>query len=104
MNWRYTFDAKDTSPPTQDMPTAESNVPIVTYLLSDESTWVSGQVIFLAGDTLALMQQPQYRFAFQPQGWTFDDLKVRFRDTVGAELSPPGLGPPVYQWYNGVGR
>ena len=86
------------------MPTAESNVPIVTYLLSDESTWVSGQVIFLAGDTLALMQQPQYRFAFQPQGWTFDDLKVRFRDTVGAELSPPGLGPPVYQWYNGVGR
>jgi 3-oxoacyl-[acyl-carrier protein] reductase len=103
VRWRYAFDAKDTSPPGFDMPTAETNVPIVVYLLSDESRWVSGQVIFLSGDTLAVMQQPQYRFAFQPQGWSFVDLKLRFRDTVGAELSPPGLGAPAYQWYNGVG-
>lgn len=103
VRWRYTFDAKDTSPPVFDMPTAESNVPIVTYLLSDESRWVTGQVIFLAGDTLALMQQPQYRFAFQPQGWSFNDLKLHFRETIGADLAQPGLGHPVYRWYNGVG-
>lgn len=85
-----------------DTPEAATVTPLLVYLASNESDWVTGQVIFLAGDTLALMEQPQYRFAFQPRGWTLDDLRTQFRETIGAELSNPGQGKPGYQWYDGV--
>ena len=32
-----------------------------------------------------------------------DDLREKFRQSVGAELSNPGQGAPVYKWYDGVG-
>lgn len=86
-----------------DTPEADTVAPLAVFLASDESRWVSGQVIYLAGDTLALLEQPQYRFAFMPQGWSVEDLRRHFRETVGAQLSPPGQGVPRYQWYEGVG-
>ena len=86
-----------------DTPEAHTVAPLVVYLASDDSHWVTGQVIYLAGDTLALMDQPQYRFAYKPDGWSLKDLQANFRQSVRAQLANPGQGAPQYRWYNGVG-
>jgi hypothetical protein len=60
-------------------------------------------VIFLSGDTLALLRHPrEERFAFRPEGWSVEDLRRHFRETVGASLEMPGMGVPHYRWYSGV--
>lgn len=84
-------------------PTADTVAPLVVYLASDLSRRVSGQVIFLSGDTLALMDQPQYRFAFRPQGWSARDVAEALGTTLRPFLAPPGQGEPAYRWRDGVG-
>ena len=42
------------------------------------------------------------RFAFRPEGWSFEDLTLHFRETVGATLEMPGMDVPHYRWYDGV--
>ena len=74
-----------------------------SHLLGDDCRWVNGQVIFLSGDTLALLRHPrEERFAFRPEGWTLDDLKLYFRESVGAQLETPGMVAQRYPWYDGV--
>ncbi len=85
-------------------PTADTVAPLVVYLASDSSRSVTGQVIFLSGDTLALMDQPQYRFAFKPEGWSTEDLQARFQEIMGPHLAQPGQGEPRYRWHGGVGE
>ena len=76
---------------------------IVLYLLSDASHQVTGQVVFLSGDTLALLRHPREdRFAFSPEGWSYEALVRHFRQTIGASLEMPGMGVPRYRWYEGV--
>ncbi len=85
------------------VPAAETVAPLVVYLASDDSNWVTGQVIFLSGDTLALLAHPrEHKFAFKPDGWSLGDLKLYFRETIGATLEMPGCGVPTYRWYDGV--
>lgn len=92
---QYTWDAP--------VPAASTVAPLVLYLLSDASRAVTGQVIFLSGDTLALMRHPrEERFAFAPEGWSYEALVRHFPDTVGAQLEMPGMGVPRYRWYDGV--
>ena len=103
MRWHWDFSVERMGW-TEPVPAAASVAPLVVYLLCDESAWVSGQVIFLSGDTLALLRHPrEERFAFRPEGWSLDDLRLHFRETVGAALEMPGLGEPRYPWYDGVG-
>jgi NAD(P)-dependent dehydrogenase (short-subunit alcohol dehydrogenase family) len=88
---------------TAPVPAAETVAPLVVYLLSDDSVWVNGQVIFLSGDTLALLRHPrEERFAFRPEGWSLQDLRLYFRETVGAQLEMPGMDVPRYRWYGGL--
>lgn len=103
MKWHWDFDPER---PGWDepVPAAASVAPLAVYLMSDETDWVTGQVLFLSGDTLALLRHPrEERFAFRPEGWTLDALRAHFRDTVGAELEMPGMLPNRYRWYGGVG-
>ena len=104
MKWHWEFDPE--SPGWDEpVPAAATVAPLVVYLMSDETDWVTGQVIFLSGDTLALLRHPrEERFAFRPEGWTLEDLRAHFRETVGAELEMPGMAPNHYRWYGGVRR
>jgi 3-oxoacyl-[acyl-carrier protein] reductase len=103
MRWHWDFSV-DKVGWSEPVPAAASVAPLVVYLVCDDSAWISGQVIFLSGDTLALLRHPrEERFAFRPEGWSLDDLRLHFRETVGAQLETPGLGAPRYPWYDGVG-
>lgn len=100
-HWDFSIDRPGWSEP---VPAADSVAPLVVYLLCDDSRWVTGQAIFLSGDTLALLRHPrEERFAFRPEGWSLDDLRRHFRETVGASLEMPGMDVPHYPWYDGVG-
>jgi NAD(P)-dependent dehydrogenase (short-subunit alcohol dehydrogenase family) len=86
-------------------PTPESVAPLVVYLASDASNWISGQAIFLAGDSLALIRRPmEERFAFMPEGWSVDDLEQHFRHCFGTAMEQPSMGASKYRWHDGVGK
>lgn len=85
-------------------PTPGSVAPLVVYLASDASNWVSGQALFLAGDSLALIRHPmEHRFAFQPEGWSVDDLDRHFRHSLGPAMEHPSMQASPYRWHGGVG-
>lgn len=102
MQWHWEFDV-DNPGWSGPVPAAESVAPLAVYLMCDETDWVTGQVLFLSGDTLALLRHPrEERFAFRPEGWSLEDLRTHFRETVGDALEMPGMGPNRYRWYDGV--
>ena len=80
----------------------EQVAPLAVYLASDEAYWISGQVVALGGQFLALIaHQKEAKVAIKPGGWSVDDLQRLFRSTVGTQLEPCGR-QPYYQWYEGV--
>ena len=84
-------------------PPPESVAPLVVYLASDASRWVSGQVIFLSGDSLALVRHPmEDRFAFQPQGWSADEIDRSLRAGLGPAFEAPSMAGGPYRWYDGI--
>ncbi|MCH2172011.1 SDR family oxidoreductase [Myxococcota bacterium] len=104
MRWHWDFSVERVGW-SEPVPSANSVAPLAVYLLSDHAEWITGQVVFLSGDTLALLDHPrEKRFAFRPEGWSLEDLCLHFRDTIGANLEMPGMDVPIYPWRNGVGR
>lgn len=86
-------------------PTPESVAPMVVYLASNASDWVSGQAFFLAGDSLALIDRPaEARFAFRPEGWSVDDLEHHVRHVLGPGMAHPSMQAAPYAWHAGVGK
>ena len=86
-------------------PSPESVAPLVVFLASDASDWISGQAMFLAGDSLALIRHPKEdRFAFSPEGWSVDDLDRHFHDCFATALERPSMQATPYAWHEGVGH
>jgi 3-oxoacyl-[acyl-carrier protein] reductase len=86
-----------------ETPPPESVAPLVVYLASDASDWVSGQIIFLAGDSLALVRHPlEDRFAFRAEGWDVDSLERHFRDSFATAVEQPSMVAGAYRWFDGV--
>jgi hypothetical protein len=87
-----------------ETPTPESVAPLIVFLASDASDWISGQAIFLAGDSLALIRHPmEDRFAFMPDGWTVDALERHFRNSMSSAMEHPSMQAAPYAWHDGVG-
>ena len=85
-------------------PTPESVAPLIVFLASDASDWISGQAIFLAGDSLALIRHPmEDRFAFMPEGWSIDALEQHFRNSLSSAMEHPSMQAAPYAWHDGVG-
>jgi NAD(P)-dependent dehydrogenase (short-subunit alcohol dehydrogenase family) len=71
--------------------TAEQAAPAALYLALDESDWVNGQVIGIAGDKLSLWSHPrEVNEAFMFGGWTVQNLRELFKSSVGFELQSLG--------------
>ncbi len=91
-------------------PTAEDMTPLITYLLSDRSRLVTGQVIRMGRSRppyldLALMSHPGTTKSYaNPEGWSVDALARLFDYTLGAELEPYGANPvpAAYRILDGV--
>jgi NAD(P)-dependent dehydrogenase (short-subunit alcohol dehydrogenase family) len=85
-------------------PTAGQMAPLVTYLLSDRSAAVTGQVIRLGGKrdllSVGLMTHPRNGpFLRSTDGWTVDTLADAFDTFFGPSLEPVGAAslPVAYQ-------
>jgi NAD(P)-dependent dehydrogenase (short-subunit alcohol dehydrogenase family) len=78
-------------------PSAEQMAPLVTYLLSDRSAAVTGQVVRLGGRrdllSVGLMTHPRNGpFLRSADGWTVDTLADAFDTFFGPSLEPVGAG------------
>lgn len=61
--------------------------PALIYLASDESDWISGQIIGGWGFEIHLYSKPsRARSLFSPGPWDMDDLFRRFRETLEPAL------------------
>ena len=85
-------------PPRSEEPEPDMMAPLVTYLISDASQLVNGQVIRLiglpAGLALGLVSHPRgSRLLVKPGGWSTADLSIAFDEALGPELEPVGATP-----------
>ena len=73
---------------TTPIPEPEFVGPMVVFLASDDAQDISGQIIGVRGELISLWShQKKERFGFMPGGWTYDLLKERFRNTIGADIN-----------------
>jgi NAD(P)-dependent dehydrogenase (short-subunit alcohol dehydrogenase family) len=81
----------------------ENVAPLVTYLLSDLSDGITGQVVRLQGHELSLIEHPVIvEPPVRQQSWTTESVAAAFEQTLRAQLRPVGLGRPTYEWDPGV--
>ncbi|MEE9284219.1 MAG: SDR family NAD(P)-dependent oxidoreductase [Dehalococcoidia bacterium] len=79
------------------------NAPVAVYLISDEASYVTGQIIGTGGERLFLVSQPKYSYGLlKPGGWTVEDVRARFKDAIGNRLEPLGIQKLPYPYYDGV--
>ncbi len=78
--------------------------PLAVFLASDDARYITGQVIRLDGNILSLFSHPKpVHPVIQPNGWTVDDLRKYFKETIGKNLEPVGLRAARYEYYDGLG-
>ena len=84
--------------PGSSMGTADQVAPIFVYLCSDEAKWITGQVIGLGGERLALWQHPRERIIVtQRGGFSLDDVRRTIPSVFQGQLEPYGLRQNQYE-------
>ena len=69
--------------------------PFVTWLASEESAHVNGQVFYVTNGLVSLLNQPEaVRTINKPGRWTVDELIKVFPITIGIDLYNPAPVPP----------
>ena len=78
--------------------------PLAVFLASDQSSYVTGQVVHLGGKTLALHSHPQIHYPVAHSGeWTVQEIQEYFKETLGKNLEPVGQIAHGYGFYQGLG-
>ncbi len=73
---------------TIPIPEAETVGPLVVFLAADESQDISGQIVAIRGEEIALWSHHmKERYAFMAGGWSYELLQERFRTTVGTGIN-----------------
>jgi NAD(P)-dependent dehydrogenase (short-subunit alcohol dehydrogenase family) len=85
----------DTRSPAPTDETPERIAPIVTYLLSDRSAAVTGQLIRFTANKLHIVHHASVKEpVLRNEGWEVDDIAAAFDNHLIAVLEPP----PGRQW------
>ncbi|MGH4027247.1 MAG: SDR family NAD(P)-dependent oxidoreductase [Pseudonocardiaceae bacterium] len=72
--------------------TPDRVAPLITYLLSDRSTGITGQLIRFTGDQLQLVRPPEFKDpVLRGDGWEAEDVAAGFEGLLGEYLEPFGL-------------
>lgn len=78
--------------------------PLVVFLASDDASYITGQVVRLAGKFLSLYSHPRsIHPVINNGGWALDDLRRYFKRTLGQRLEPVGQDETRYNFYQGLG-
>jgi len=79
------------------------NSPIVAYMISDEGNWITGQILATGMERLGIMIQPRYGPTLMREGgWDVESVRRWFKDALGKQLEPFGLGKAPYPYYDGL--
>lgn len=82
---------KNRPAPSQPIPAAETNAPVVSYLLSDLSRNINGQIVRISGTVLALVNHPTIAQPVLSGDWTFAAVVAAFGDVLEDRQHPLGL-------------
>ena len=102
---RMTQTAKNPDGTDVDLPFWDPrlNAPIVAYMMSDEGDWITGQIFATGMERLGIMIQPRYGPTLMREGgWDVESVRRWFKDGIGKQLEPFGLGKAPYPFYDGV--
>jgi len=81
----------------------ELNGPMLIYLLSERSNYISGQIFGTGGERVVLLEHPRYGTGmYMADGWTLDGIDRHFRTHLMPLLEPIGLMKPPYPFREGI--
>jgi NAD(P)-dependent dehydrogenase (short-subunit alcohol dehydrogenase family) len=81
----------------RQLPSAEANAAVVTYLLSDLAVGITGQVIQRRGDELVVMSHPDLTdHITKPEAWTAEAVSRALGPLLQAGRQP--VGDPRVRW------
>jgi NAD(P)-dependent dehydrogenase (short-subunit alcohol dehydrogenase family) len=77
----------------------EHTGPLITYLLSDLASGITGQIVRLQGPELCLVEHPIKLSPIpQREAWSVADIEEAFRVAFRPMLRPVGLSAALYRW------
>lgn len=74
------------------LPDPEVNAPVVSFLLSDASSGISGQVVRIAGRQLSFVTHPLIAEPILEDDWSYETVNRAFADILADRQQPLGLG------------
>lgn len=74
------------------LPPAEVNAPVVSFLLSDASAGINGQLVRIAGRQLSFVTHPMIAAPVLEDDWTYDRVANAFAETLSSRQQTLGLG------------
>jgi 3-oxoacyl-[acyl-carrier protein] reductase len=79
------------------------NGAFVAYLVSDEGSWITGQIFGTGADRAQIVEQPKYGTAmYLSGGLTVDGIRANLKKVFDKRLENFGLMKPPYAFYDGV--